>query len=345
MCHNPMQRAPDFGLPSLVVRQQHQYYLCHIHMPLLLPAYLILLTIPSYPTATPTSHLSLPTMPSTPTAGPTFHLPTMPSYPTATAISHLPLPTMPSYPTATATSHLPLPTMPSTPTAGPTFHLPTMSTSTTAINYYTAEPIYSRPTMPSSCSITNQTTATIAELSSYLPMEMSGSPDTHTDFEVFSPEIGSPTQKVLEREAVASSKDDQMEYILPQLLGHDQPSNNLDTYQSPDLPIDINKSDDEVNRQVLQALTNFTKTQQVILQELGHLNKSVNTLSSDISFLRGQFRQQERNLNKQERVLDRLNATFNSLPTRTPRNNSRTTPYNRNTQKKQKMKSVVIKDN
>ncbi|CAC5376834.1 unnamed protein product [Mytilus coruscus] len=309
----------------------------HASTPASLPhsSYHHLSTVSSNPTATPTSHLSSLTMPSYPTATATSHLslPTIPSYPTATATSFLPLPTMPSYPTATATIHPPLPTMPLTPTAGPNFQLPTMSTSTTAINYYTAEPINHRQTMPSSSSITNQTIAITAELSSYLPIEMSGSPNMHTDFEVFSQEVGSPTRKVLEREAVATSKDEQIGYILPQLLGHDQLSNNLDKCQSPDLPTDINKSDDDVNRQVLQALTNFTKTQQVILQELGHLNKAVTTLSSAISLLRGQFRQQERNINRQQRVLDRLNATVNSLPNRTPRNNSRTTPYNRNTQK------------
>ncbi|CAC5368192.1 unnamed protein product [Mytilus coruscus] len=134
---------------------------------------------------------------------------------------------------------------------------------------------------------------------SLLPIEMNDCPD----FEVFSPEIGSPTRNVLEKEAVATSNDEEMEYILPQMLGQNQPPNNLNA--SPAIHTDTNKADEDVNRKVIQVLANFTKSQ----QDVGHLNKSVTTLSSDISFLSGQFRQQEQNINKQQRVLDRLKVS------------------------------------
>ncbi|CAC5426496.1 unnamed protein product [Mytilus coruscus] len=304
----------------------------------ILPSYHHLPTMSSTtPASLPhSSYQHLPTMSST---IPASHLSPQPMsyFPTATAHTHLPVPYMSSlYPTTTTTCQPQQSTIPS----APTFQMSTMPSAT---HFYTAEPLDQSLTIPSPSA--NKTTTTTADFSSYLPIDVN---DCH-DYEVFSPEIGSPTRKVLEREAVAMSKDEgEMECILPQLLGQDPPStcSNLDA--RPAIPNDTKKTDEDLNHQVIQALANFTKSQQLILQELGHLNRSVTTLSSDISFLRGQFRQQERIINRQQRVLDRRN-TVNNLQNRIPTTNARTTPYNRNTaagtQKKQKLKSVVVKDN
>ncbi|CAC5389059.1 unnamed protein product [Mytilus coruscus] len=100
------------------------------------------------------------------------------------------------------------------------------------------------PTLDQSLTIpspsTNKTTTTTANLSSYLPIDVN---DCH-DYEVFSPEIGSPTRKVLGREVVAISKDEEeMECILPQLQGQDPPSTcgNLDA--RPAISNDTKKTD------------------------------------------------------------------------------------------------------
>ncbi|CAC5425003.1 unnamed protein product [Mytilus coruscus] len=259
---------------------------------------------------------------------------TMTHFQTATALSHLPVPSL--YPTTTATGQLQQSTIPFAPTLQ-------MSTMPSTTHFYTAEPLEQSFNIPSPS--INTTITTTADLSPYLPIDV----DECRDYEAFSAEIGSPTRKVLDREVVAMSKDEEvMECILPQLLGQDPSGtcSNLDARHA--ISNDKKKPDEDSNHQIIQALANLTKSQQIILEELGHLNRSVTTLSSEISFFRGQFRQQERIINRQERVLDRLN-TVNNLQNRIPRANARTTPYNRptaaGTQKKQKLKSVVVKDN
>ncbi|CAC5362860.1 unnamed protein product [Mytilus coruscus] len=155
------------------------------------------------------------------------------------------------------------------------------STMPTTTHLYTAEPLDQPLNIPSPS--INTTITTTADLSSYLPIDV----DACRDYEAFSPEIGSPTRKFLEREVVAVSKDEEvMECILPQLLGQDPPStcSNLDA-RHPTVN-DKRKPDGDSNHQIIQALSNLTKSQQIILQEFGHLNRSVKTLSSDISFLR-----------------------------------------------------------
>ncbi|CAC5365996.1 unnamed protein product [Mytilus coruscus] len=208
---------------------------------------------------------------------------------------------------------------------------------------FTAEPLDQPSNTPSPSIHSTITTTGTADLSSYLPIDV----DEVNEYEAFSPEIGSPTRQVLEREVVATAKDEEvMESILPQLLGQDPPGNCSNLNARHAISNDKKKTDDDSSHKVIQALSNLNKSQQIILQELGHLNKSVTTLSSDISFLRGQFRQQERIINRQQRLLDRLN-TVNNLHNRIPRANARTTPYFRTTAKrtqKKQMKSVVVKD-
>ncbi|CAG2216976.1 unnamed protein product [Mytilus edulis] len=99
-----------------------------------------------------------------------------------------------------------------------------------------------------------------ADLASYLPFDV----DEVNEYEAFSPEIGSPTRQVLEREVVAMAKDEEvMESILPQLLGQDLPGNcsNLNVRHA----ISTTKpktDDDSSHKSFIQALFNLNKSQQ-----------------------------------------------------------------------------------
>ncbi|CAC5413535.1 unnamed protein product [Mytilus coruscus] len=282
----------------------------------------------------PPAYQHLPNMSSTIPAN-HFLSQTMSQLQTTTVQSHLPAPSV--YPTTTATGQ------PQQPTTSSALTLQMPSTMPTTTPLFTAEPLDQPSNTPSPSIHSTNTTTCTADLSSYLPIDV----DEVNEYEAFSPEICSPTRQVLEREAVATAKDEEvMESILPQLLEQDPPGNCSNLNARHAISNDKKKTDDDSSHKVIQALSNLNKSQQIILQELGHLNKSVTTLSSDISFLRGQFRQQERIINRQQRLLDRLN-TVNNLHNRIPRANARTTPYFRTTAKrtqKKQMKSVVVKD-
>ncbi|CAG2257071.1 unnamed protein product [Mytilus edulis] len=84
--------------------------------------------------------------------------------------------------------------------------------------FCTAEPLKQPSKTPSPSVKSTITTTCTADLASYLPFDV----DEVNEYEAFSPEIGSPTRQVLEREVVAMAKDEEvMESILPQLLGQD----------------------------------------------------------------------------------------------------------------------------
>ncbi|VDI44074.1 Hypothetical predicted protein [Mytilus galloprovincialis] len=83
-----------------------------------------------------------------------------------------------------------------------------------------SEPLEQPSNTPSPSVKSTITTICTADLASYLPIDV----DEVNEYEAFSPEIGSPTRQILEREVVAIAKDEEvMESILPQLLGQDLP--------------------------------------------------------------------------------------------------------------------------
>ncbi|CAC5410573.1 unnamed protein product [Mytilus coruscus] len=99
-----------------------------------------------------------------------------------------------------------------------------------------------------------------------------------------------------------------------------------------------------VNQQILEALSTFTTTQELLLKEIAHNNtKSIQTLSTDIAYLRGQVGQFERVQGRQQTILDRLSNLSNRpfKPIRRKPYLNRPKPQ----QRQPKEKSVVEKKN
>ncbi|CAG2224883.1 unnamed protein product [Mytilus edulis] len=181
---NPVSLPPAYQHmppPTPLASTQPSYQ----YMPSMTPA-----TLGNLP---PTAYQYLPNMSST---IPSHHLfsPTMSQLQTATIPSHLTGP--PVFSTATATSQQPQ----STISSALTYQMPTTT------HLFTAEPLDPPSNTPSPSVKSTITTTCTANLASYLPIDMA----EVNEYEAFSPEIGSPTRQVLEREVVAMVKDEEV---------------------------------------------------------------------------------------------------------------------------------------
>ncbi|CAC5388086.1 unnamed protein product [Mytilus coruscus] len=96
-------------------------------------------------------------------------------------------------------------------------------------------------------------------------------------------------------------------------------------------------------KQILEALSTFNTTQELLLKEISHNTKSIQTLSTDIAYLRGQVRQFERVQGRQQTIQDRLSNLSNRpfKPIRRKPYLNRPKPQ----QRQPKVKSVVEKKN
>ncbi|CAC5390494.1 unnamed protein product [Mytilus coruscus] len=134
------------------------------------------------------------------------------------------------------------------------------------------------------------------------------------DQEPYSPEISSSVQYIFDQDLI---QDEDAEYILPQILGSEAPQSSTPkpqpcqpVVQTP--PPSINQPPtSNFYQQIFTALSTFTTTQELLLKEIALNTKSIQTLSTDIAYLRGQVRQFERVQGRQQTILDRLSNLSN----------------------------------
>ena len=111
------------------------------------------------------------------------------------------------------------------------------------------------------------------------------------DQDPYSPDISPTVQYIFDQDLI---QDEDAEYILPQILGSEIPQTSTpkpQPVQTP--PPSLAQPPTHLYQQMLTALSTFTTTQELLLKEMTHNTKAIQTLSSDIAYLRGQFRQFE----------------------------------------------------
>ncbi|CAC5369427.1 unnamed protein product [Mytilus coruscus] len=123
--------------------------------------------------------------------------------------------------------------------------------------------------------------------SHYLPVDL-------TDFSTgpYSPELSSPARVIVERDA-----QEDVEYVLPQILEEElPPSLNLPLY-TPPVVLSIQKSAcnsckcDSTIKELLCAVKTLTTAQETTFQQLQHFDKTISSISTEIACFRGQMRQ------------------------------------------------------
>ncbi|VDI76580.1 Hypothetical predicted protein [Mytilus galloprovincialis] len=132
------------------------------------------------------------------------------------------------------------------------------------------------------------------------PMSTTGM--SSPDQDPYSPDISPTVQYIFDQE-----------YILPQILGSEEPQISTPKPQPVQtLPASLAQPPTHnLNQQILTALFTFTITQELLLKEMTHNTKAIQTLSSDIAYLRGQFRQFEREQGRHQTIQDRLSNLSN----------------------------------
>ncbi|CAG2222519.1 unnamed protein product [Mytilus edulis] len=176
-------------------------------------------------------------------------------------------------------------------------------------------------------SVADHSNTISSAISHYLPLE------TPTSSSV-PPNFCQPTYLI---------QDEDAEYILPQIFGSEVPLTSTQKPQPVQTPPPslAQPPTHNLNQQILTALSTFTTTQELLLKEITHNTKAIQTLSTDIAYLRGQFRQFERVQGRHQTIQDRLSNLSNR-----PFKQIRRKPYlNRPKlqQRQPKVKSVVEK--
>ncbi|CAG2215485.1 unnamed protein product [Mytilus edulis] len=142
---------------------------------------------------------------------------------------------------------------------------------------------------------------------------------------------------------LAANQDEDAEYILPQIFGSEVPVTSTQKPQPVQTPPPslAQPPTHNLNQQILTALSTFTTIQELLLKEITHNTKAIQTLSTNIAYLRGQFRQFERVQGRHQTIQDSLSNQSNR-----PFKQIRRKPYlNRPKlqQRQPKVKSVVEK--
>ncbi|CAG2220589.1 unnamed protein product [Mytilus edulis] len=184
------------------------------------------------------------------------------------------------------------------------------------------------------------TTRTYQESSMRPETPMSTTCTSSPDQDPYSPEISPTVQYIFDQDLI---QDEDAEYILPQILGSEVPLTSTPKPQPVQTPPPslAQPPTHNLNQQILTALSTFTTTQELLLKEITHNTKAIQTLSTDIAYLRGQFRQFERVQGRHQTIQDRLSNLSNR-----PFKQIRRKPYlNRPKlqQRQPKVKSVVEK--
>ncbi|CAC5383676.1 unnamed protein product [Mytilus coruscus] len=206
-------------------------------------------------------------------------------------------------------------------------------TASTSLSPVTSANLYS--TVPTT------TTRTYQESSMRPETPMSTTCTSNPDQDPYSPEISPSVQYIFHQDLI---QDEDVEYILPQILGSEAPQTSTPkpqpVVQTPP-PSFAQPPTPKLNQQILTALSTFTTTQELLLKEIAHNTKSIQTLSTDIAYLRGQVRQFERVQGRQQTILDRLSNLSNRpfKPIRRKPYLNRPKPQ----QRQPKVKSVVEK--
>ncbi|CAC5394897.1 unnamed protein product [Mytilus coruscus] len=214
-------------------------------------------------------------------------------------------------------------------------YLPLEPTASTSLSPVTSANLYS--TVPTT------TTRTYQESSMRLETPMSTTCTSSPDQDPYSPEISPSVQYIFDQDLI---QDEDAEYILPQILGFEAPQTSTPkpqpVVQTPP-PSLTQPPTPNLNQQILTVLSTFTTTQELLLKEIAHNTKSIQTLSTDIAYLRGQVRQFERVQGRQQTILDRLSNLSNRpfKPIRRKPYLNRPKPQ----QRQPKVKSVVEKKN
>ncbi|CAG2196553.1 unnamed protein product [Mytilus edulis] len=212
---------------------------------------------------------------------------------------------------------------------------PSTTISSAISNYLPIETTSSVPPTTSAYQLSTLPTAT-ARTRPETPMSTTGM--SSPDQDPYSPDITPTVQYIFDQDLI---QDEDAEYILPQILGEEEPQTSTPKPQPVHTPPPaLEQPSTNFNQQVLSALSAFTTTQELLLKEMTRNTKAVQNLSSDIAYLRGQFRQFERVQGRPQTVQDRLSNLSNR-----PFKQARRKPYvNRlKTQRQPKVKSVVEK--
>ncbi|CAC5368138.1 unnamed protein product [Mytilus coruscus] len=187
------------------------------------------------------------------------------------------------------------------------------------------------------------TTRTYQESSMRPETPMSFTCTSSPDQDPYAPEISPSVQYIFDQDLI---QDEDAEYILPQILGSEAPQTSTPKpqplVQTPP-PSFAQPPTPNLNQQILTALSTFTTTQELLLKEIAHNTKSIQTLSTDIAYLRGQVRQFERVQGRQQTILNRLSNLSNRpfKPIRRKPYLNRPKPQ----QRQPKVRSVVEKKN
>ncbi|VDI10493.1 Hypothetical predicted protein [Mytilus galloprovincialis] len=182
------------------------------------------------------------------------------------------------------------------------------------------------------------TTRTYQESSMRPETPMSTTCTSSPDQDPYSPEISPTVQYIFDQDLI---QDEDAEYILPQILGSEVPLTSTPKPQPVQTPPPslAQPPTHNLNQHILTALSTFTTTQEFLLKEITRNTKAIQTLSTVIAYLRGQFRQFERVQGRHQTVQDRLSNLSNR-----PFKQIRRKPYlNRHKlqQRQPKVKSVV----
>ncbi|CAC5404233.1 unnamed protein product [Mytilus coruscus] len=208
-------------------------------------------------------------------------------------------------------------------------------TASTSLSPVTSANLYS--TVPTT------TTRTYQESSMRPETPMSTTCTSSPDQDPYSPEISPSVQYIFDQDLI---QDEDAEYILPQILGSEAPQTSTPkpqpVVQTPP-PSFAQPPTPNLSQQILTALSTFTTTKELLLKEIAHNTKSIQTLSTDIAYLRGQVRHFERVQGGQQTILDRLSNLSNR-----PIKPIRRKPYLNRPKPQQRqpiVKSVVEKKN
>ncbi|CAG2211072.1 unnamed protein product [Mytilus edulis] len=159
-------------------------------------------------------------------------------------------------------------------------------------------------------SVADHSNTISSAISHYLPLETPTSSSSVPPITSANPYVYSTMSTVPTATArtYQESSDEDAEYILPQILGSEVPQTSTTKPQPVQTPAPslAKPPTHNLNQQILTALSTFTTTQELLLKEMTHNTKAIQTLSTDIAYLRGQFRQFERVQGRHKTIPDRL---------------------------------------